>query len=78
MSQAESPVSQPISPGHLYPTSILLRDLGISDNTLKQWRKSGLKFVDRSRLGTKSDYYWSDDVLSFIREHGTGKGANNA
>lgn len=65
----------PISPGQLYPTALLIEAIGISENTLAAWRKRGLKFVDRSKLGTKSDFYWSDDVLSFIRSHGTDNAA---
>lgn len=65
----------PLSPGQLLTTEMVLRKLGISKNTLAAWRKLKLKFVDRSKLGTKSDYYWSDDVLSFIRSHGTDNAA---
>lgn len=61
---------QPIAPGMLYPTSVLIRDLGISANTLAKWRKRGLKWVPGEKLGTRSDYYWSDDVVSFIRACG--------
>jgi len=64
----------PIEPGQLLSTSLLIQALGISSNTLAEWRKMDLKFVDRSKLKSKSDFYWSDDVLSFIRRHGTDNG----
>ncbi len=65
----------PLRPGELLTTEMLLESLGISKNTLAAWRKQKLPFVDRSKLGTKSDYYWTDDVLSFIRSHGTDNAA---
>ena len=71
MSQAKSSKA-PISPNRLYSASVLISDLGISKNTLIKWKELGLKYVDGANLGTRADYYWSDDVLSFIRSRGTG------
>ena len=58
-----------IDPAEVYSTEELTEILNISDKTLDGWAELGLKRVDRKKLGMKTQIYFGDCLLEFLRNN---------
>lgn len=45
----------------------LLKQLNISPNTLKTWKKKGLKRLEPPIEGTRTVFYLLDDIIGFLQ-----------
>jgi hypothetical protein len=57
-----------LRPGEWYTTEQLRTRTGAHSSTLQSWKALGLR---SSKPGTKAEFYSSDDVMQFFREHPT-------
>lgn len=58
---------QPLIPGAIYARPVLEGVLCVGTNTITEWVKAGLEPFG---LGARTDLFFSDDVIAFIRGKG--------